>query len=434
MSTFDQILPQVRAVFTRYQGAALDALGQILINRDLNGRVRLILSEALRDNAAALVTVGSIAQEIHARLGSRAYPVSRAILFESEIDRVKNASPSFPLEGFDHIFVVDRLVTEGNWASIAPEATGAPRVVFFSIKGGVGRSTALAATAWSLAQTGKRVLILDLDLESPGLSTALLPEEKRPTYGITDWLVDDLVDHGDEVFDAMVATSDLSHDGEIYVVPAHGADPGEYVSKLGRVGMSKTRADGTSENWSQRLKRLIGALEEYLKPDVIFIDSRAGIDEVASTCVTDLGANLVLLFSVEGSQTWMGYHILFDHWRRAGVVNAMRERLQLVSALTPETERLGYLDGLRENAYDLFAATLYDDIPPGGAAGEGWHFEPSDEAAPHAPWDVKWHRSFAGVRSLHGRISKIDAEEVRSIFGPLIKGIAQTQGLENSDE
>ena len=80
-------------------------------------------------------------------------------------------------------------------------------IVFFSIKGGVGRSTALAATAWSLAQEGKRVLVLDLDLESPGLSSALLPSERQPMYGIIDWLIEDLVDNGDVVFESMVATS-----------------------------------------------------------------------------------------------------------------------------------------------------------------------------------------------------------------------------------
>jgi hypothetical protein len=143
---------------------------------------------------------------------------------------------TFPLdcdvEGITLRWKREVLATEGNWASIAPESTGAPRIVFFSIKGGVGRSTALAASAWAQAQAGQRVLVLDLDLESPGLSSALLPEERRPTYGIADWLVEDLVDNGDAVFEDMMATSTLAHDGEINVVPAHGRDPGEYIDGL----------------------------------------------------------------------------------------------------------------------------------------------------------------------------------------------------------
>jgi MinD-like ATPase involved in chromosome partitioning or flagellar assembly len=40
---------------------------------------------------------------------------------------------------------------------------------FYSFKGGVGRSMALANTAVLLARGGSRVLIVDWDLEAPGL-------------------------------------------------------------------------------------------------------------------------------------------------------------------------------------------------------------------------------------------------------------------------
>jgi len=144
--------------------------------------------------------------------------------------------------------------------------------------------------------------------------------------------------------------------------------------------------DGTREPWSARLQRLLEQLEERIRPDVMLIDSRAGIDEVASACVTDLGANLVLLFALEGSQTWSGYRILFKHWLRAGVAESVRERLQLVAATTPDTEgRLNYLETLRENGYDLFAASLYDEIQAGKVIDDLWHFEAADEAAPHTP-------------------------------------------------
>lgn len=41
-------------------------------------------------------------------------------------------------------------------------------IAFYSYKGGVGRSMALANTAYELARQGRKVLILDLDLEAPG--------------------------------------------------------------------------------------------------------------------------------------------------------------------------------------------------------------------------------------------------------------------------
>ena len=432
MTTFDHILPRVAEVLRDY-AEMIPTIGPILINRDLNGRIRLVVGEPARNRPTAKQAIDAIACKLQERLGPHAYPAENAVLFESDLDSVCTGAPTFPLEGFEGVQVIDRLATEGNWASIAPESTGAPRIVFFSIKGGVGRSTALAASAWALAQAGQRVLVLDLDLESPGLSSALLPEERRPTYGIADWLVEDLVDNGDAVFEDMMATSTLSHDGEINVVPAHGRDPGEYIAKLGRVWMPKMRSDGAREAWSQRLSRLIDALETRWQPDVILLDSRAGIDEVASSCVTDLGAYLVLLFAIDGEQTWSGYRILFRHWRTSGVVQKIRERLQMVGAMIPETDAAQHVAGLCESSYDLFTEELYDEVPPGEVAGEQWNFEASDESASHYPWVVRWHRGFAALRSLHTRLESIDAQEVNTVFGSLIENLAYTAAHEGAE-
>lgn len=423
MTTFDQILPQVGAVLEPH-AVSLASVDRIIINRDLNGRVRLIVPKQARADSATSAVIASVADELAHRLGAHAFSAERAILYEDDLESLVRDRPCTPLEPFKNVCIVDRLATEGDWASIAPVAQGTPRVVFFSIKGGVGRSTALAASAWALAQAGKRVLVLDLDLESPGLSSALLPDERRSKFGIADWLVEDLVDNGDAVLDDLIATSTLAHDGEIYVVPAHGRDPGEYVAKLGRVWMSKIAPDGSRESWSQRLLRLIDALEARLRPDVILIDSRAGIDEVASSCVTDLGAALVLLFAIDGDQTWTGYRLLFRHWRKAGVARAIRERLQLVGALVPDDERrVAYFAGLRERAWDAFAEDLYDAIPPGEVGDDSWNFEESDAGAPHYPWAIRWNRGFAALLSLHTRFEAVDAGEVDAVFGPLIGGL-----------
>jgi MinD-like ATPase involved in chromosome partitioning or flagellar assembly len=440
MTTFDQILPAVTEVLEAHR-PQLVQLDWLVINRDLNGRVRFIAPDKVEADDTRRQSVQALYQALAVRIPPRAYGADDSVLYDVDLDTACSGGTRRLLNGFNHVWMVDRLATEGNWTRIAPETEGTPRVVFFSIKGGVGRSTALAACAWKLAQGGKRVLVLDLDLESPGLSSSLLPAGRQPVYGITDWLVEDLVDNADSVLDGMVATSDLSRDGQIYVVPAHGAEPGEYVLKLGRIWMPKVRDDGSRETWSARLQRLLRLLETRTQPDVVLIDSRAGIDEVASACVTDLGANLVLLFSTEGSQTWTGYRILFEHWRRGGVAPQIRERLRHVAAMVPELDRIAYVEGLRERAYSVFAETLYDDIPPpdpgaisyervGGHAVwrvgevvEGWNFDEADEGAPHYPWVVHWHRSFAGLRSLQGRLAVIDDGEVNSIFGPLIEGV-----------
>ena len=439
MTTFDDILPITQEVL----GNHCDLLEQVewlLINRDLNGRMRLIAPDVAQGDAGTQGLVAALAAELSARLAPHAYPAESAVLYEASLAQACQGASTYAMEGFKKVWVVDRLATEANWAHIEPETQGTPRIVFFSIKGGVGRSTALAATAWSLAQSGRRVLVLDLDLESPGLSSALLPSDRQPLYGITDWLIEDLVDNGAAVVDSMVATSNLSHDGEIHVVPAHGADHGEYISKLGRVWMPKLRADGTREMWSARLSRLLQTLEARVQPDVVLIDSRSGIDEIASACITDMGANLILLFALEGEQTWNGYRMLFEQWQRAHVAEKIRERLKIVGAIVPELDRVTYLEGLRESAYGIFVDTLYDEIAPAKSEAvgpttngngkwrvdelvEGWSFDEADEGAPHYPWVVNWHRSFAGLRSLQGRLATIDAQEVQAVFGPLIGGV-----------
>lgn len=440
--TFDLIFPAVRNWLETYSKSLNDLLSDedawLLVNRDLNGRVRLILPERIKDSEQRMLW-NNLASKLMQRLGKHAYPQNTEILFEATREQALQGATTYLVDEFANIWVVDRLATGTNWARIAPETENVPRIVFFSIKGGVGRSTALAATAWSLAQEGKRVLVLDLDLESPGLSSALLPPERQPMYGITDWLIEDLVDNGDVVFESMVATSNLSHDGEIHVVPAHGADHGEYIAKLGRVWMPKLQADGAREAWSSRLGRLLQNLEERIQPDVVLIDSRSGIDEIASACITELGANLILLFALEGEQTWNGFRMLFEQWLRAGVAQQIRERLQVVGAIAPEFDRTRYLAGLREHSYEIFVDTIYDEIAPikkgevgisldgtwkVGGLSEGWNFDEADETAPHHPWSVNWHRSFAGLLSLQGRLAVIDTQEVESVFGALIDGVS----------
>lgn len=432
MILFDDILPELKNILEHHCELATTCK-ELIVNRDLNGRVRLIFSTEFEEKLQADAELNASFQDLLAKVASGLYPhawsVDQLVLFEPNLEALTQEVPSFLLEvDCENISVrvIDRLATSASWDEIAEENPKPPRVVFFSIKGGVGRSSALAATAWHLAEQGKRILVLDLDLESPGLSTAILPKEKQPAYGITDWLVEDLVDNGDAVLANMIATSDLSRDGQIYVVPSHGAECGDYVAKLGRVWMPKINDLGEQEPWANRLKRLLEVLEDKLKPDVVLIDSRSGIDDIASSSITHLGAKLILLFAIEGSQSWSGYKIIFDYWQRRGLIEGIRERLQVVAALVAEQNKVDYLKTLQDSAYNLFAATQYDAVPAGAALSQDyWHFEPSDMSAPHYPWSVNWHSSFTGLNTLHGRLVAIDTAAVQAIFGELVQGVEQ---------
>src|SRR4051794_33571600 len=75
-----------------------------------------------------------------------------------------------------------------------PESTSGEVVTFYSYKGGTGRTMAVANVAWILASQGKRVLMIDWDLESPGLHRYFHPfvfdKELRSSRGIMDLISD----------------------------------------------------------------------------------------------------------------------------------------------------------------------------------------------------------------------------------------------------
>lgn len=67
-------------------------------------------------------------------------------------------------------------------------------VTFYSYKGGTGRTMALANTAWILASNGLKVLVVDWDLDSPGLHKFFHPfldsAKVTATAGIIDLITD----------------------------------------------------------------------------------------------------------------------------------------------------------------------------------------------------------------------------------------------------
>jgi Mrp family chromosome partitioning ATPase len=64
-------------------------------------------------------------------------------------------------------------------------------LTFYSYKGGTGRSMSLANIAWILAMNGHRVLMIDWDLEAPGLHRWFGPllHGKRALWGLCVELV-----------------------------------------------------------------------------------------------------------------------------------------------------------------------------------------------------------------------------------------------------
>jgi len=334
--------------------------------------------------------------------------------------------------GEAEITLLDRQITGQDWLrpqDDLPDSKRPCRLVFFGLKGGVGRSTALCMTAWGLAREGKRVLLIDFDLESPGLSGLVLPSERVADLGVVDWLVEDAVGQGDSVLPHMVSASPLGEStiGAVRVVAAIGQGESNYLAKLARA-----YADVPSENGpqrlGQRLVKLVEALEAQEKPDVVLIDSRAGLHDLAAVAITSI-ADTALLFASDGAQSWSGYRQLFSHWQqRPEIAKRVRERLAIVRALTPTSNREAGVQRFKRRSYELFSETLYDELPTTPETLDSSDFESLfhpgevDESAPHAPIIIDWDEQFQEFDPmLRAQDGGVNHSRIDATFGSLIK-------------
>ncbi|WP_147441946.1 KGGVGR-motif variant AAA ATPase [Corallococcus exercitus] len=243
------------------------------------------------------------------------------------------------------IRLVDRRLVGGDWLRVpAKLAPPPPRFVFASLKGGVGRSTALSVVAAHIAGKGGRVLAVDLDLEAPGLGAFLLSKDTIPRFGSLDALVENSLHELDDGFLAdLVGPSSLANrSGRIDVVPAFGSrslqNPGEILGKLARAYAEDIRADGTVATILDQVRSLIDRLAGFGGYDAILVDARAGLHETTASAVLGLGAD-VLLFGANEEQTFQGYSAMLAHFARlvpvGGGVPEWVERFTPVQAKAP---------------------------------------------------------------------------------------------------
>ena len=403
---FDSVLPRVVDTL-RYQKHP--SVQHIYVIRDVYGKVRIAVPEALEGDADARAWLHGEAQMLHERLGTRAHPPENAVLFLTEglVAELQRGGH----EVLPGVFLVDRLVTGAGWWSVDRTESATSTYTLYSIKGGVGRSTTAAVLAWHLAKRGENVLVVDLDLESPGISSAMLAHSLRPEYGVVDWFVEDLVGEGDRLVEDMIAKPSWHQDlrGDVCVVPAHGALPGEYLAKLGRVYMD------TDVRWTQRLERMLRKLRRTTKPSIVLLESRSGLHDIAAATVTDLNAH-VLLFGTNSETSWQDYRILFQHWSKLYLAEAIRERLSIVSGLTPDIETEDYLKRFRERAWALFQDHLYDSAES-TTEPYGFAFEVLEDQAPHDPLPIHWTRGLAAGASLR----YIEGTTVEQAYGRFLE-------------
>jgi MinD-like ATPase involved in chromosome partitioning or flagellar assembly len=172
-------------------------------------------------------------------------------------------------------------------------------ITFYSYKGGVGRTLAIANVATYLALLGQKVVAVDFDLEAPGLHYKLLNQTKLSHLrGVVDYIHDALASTNGSlpnIEDYLVrvpAASVLS--GEIWLLPAGAAPSPSYWEKLSSIVwhdfLYQENSRGTL--FFLELKEL---LRKKLSPDFLLIDSRTGITEIGGVATTLLADKLVCM-------------------------------------------------------------------------------------------------------------------------------------------
>ena len=324
--------------------------------------------------------------------------------------------------------LLDRQVIGQDWLRTRRfnEDGHPPRVVFYGLKGGVGRSTALAMLAYRLACEGKHVLLIDFDLESPGLSGLLLPQDRVATYGLVDWFVEDVVGQGDDVVRDMVSLSPLSDQthGSVRVAAAMGQCETAYLSKLARA-YADTPSPTGPQTFADRMLRITQQLEQQEQPDIVLIDSRAGLHDVAAVAISSL-ASVALLFATDAQQSWQGYRQLFNHWhQRPEVLRQVRNRIVMVQALFPENDQVERAIRFVQNAWDIFSELIYDALEPDAEMpANAFSFDLHNEDGPHFPMRVRWNARFQEFDPLQGRSAGgVDDTDIDLAFGPFVQEV-----------
>jgi hypothetical protein len=201
---------------------------------------------------------------------------------------------------------------------------GGQIITFYSFKGGVGRTMALANIAFLAAVNGKRVLVMDWDLEAPGLhyyfrgmQDTAASRAIRTAPGVLDLVwswsaalrgattaqqTRDLVAgyRSGKPFSAMACSLIPEFDGDdigtLHHIGAGGStvltpEPLAYEEALARFDWSTFFSDEAGG-------LLLTALRDWAKEhyDYVFLDSRTGFADVAGICTMQIPDQVALCY------------------------------------------------------------------------------------------------------------------------------------------
>jgi formylglycine-generating enzyme required for sulfatase activity/MinD-like ATPase involved in chromosome partitioning or flagellar assembly len=264
---------------------------------------------------------------------------------------------------------------------------------FYSYKGGVGRSMALANMAEIFCQAGLRVLMVDWDLEAPGLerffpvnSTEILDrlgimdmlsryKQKMSQEKITVSVGEDLPFDKPGRLAVNIHTDSYSK-GQLYLLTA-GKRSKEHFSKYANAVLTFDWQD-FYENWEGE------AYFEWLRKqfnqvaDVVLVDSRTGVTEMGGVCTYQL-ADVVVMFCSANQQSVEGTYNMLLNLKRPEIQELRGRPLEvLVVPARIEDAESNFLNEFQQEFLKLFAKHAPEVL--GGSSDQLWRL-----AIPYTP-------------------------------------------------
>ncbi|MDO9599910.1 MAG: hypothetical protein Q7J47_19520 [Azoarcus sp.] len=248
---------------------------------------------------------------------------------------------------------------------------------FYSYKGGVGRSMALANVGDVLSRRGLKVLMIDFDLEAPGLEQFFYrsdERELRDAIRSQTGLLDLLLAYKESM--SVAGGGDSFRDIERYIATVFGHRPGGGRLDLMPAGQRLSPAQMSHYalalrtfdwqdfyfNWEGDL--FFEWLRRSLLPeryDLVLIDSRTGVTEMGGICGYQL-ADVIVMMCGANHQNVDGTWSMLQDFRSQPVEDLRRGRPVEIVVVPARLEQRAPL--LTEAFYERFDARFAALQPP----------------------------------------------------------------------
>ena len=350
---------------------------------------------------------------------------------ESEDKFIYNdlSSTSLDIENSGKVFFAERHVENTNWYIKENLKLKTPVTSFYSFKGGVGRTTATILTALLLARQGKKVLLIDFDLEAPGLASIFANQEDNAerllaVKGFVDFLIDFEANRKEikklSIDDYYFVKNEQilvgSNGGELIIVPAIATDSKSaesYIDKLSKANIKF----GFGKDYIPDI--FLKTLEDKVKPDFILIDTRTGINDVGGLVFNRYAQNIFLIF-FGSQQNMFGLESILPELKQ---LNQKDVNFYLVNSPVPQnsTDAETEINYYVEKSYEIFKNHFYNDDLP----------SQFDETADHYPINIPYNPQ-ALILNNYKKLANL-IENSKNSYQEIANIISSNATHENSD-